>query len=126
MFSARPLTLDEISEVVATDVRDRPHFDPEGRLPELGGTLTKLFEPDYGGDSAGWRTLSYCQIRTFSLKEYLVSNRILPGNAQRYRIQEIDANAVIAEDCLAYLLRLDNTDFFEPAPLYPPFSLFLK
>ena len=50
------------------------------------------------------------QLAHFSVKEYLVSSRIQKGRAKHYSIQEVDANAIIAEDCLAYLLQFDEPD----------------
>ncbi|KAL8699990.1 MAG: hypothetical protein Q9201_005685 [Fulgogasparrea decipioides] len=45
----------------------------------------------------------------FSVKEYLVSNRILQGDARRFSVQETSANALICSDCLAYLLQFEGS-----------------
>ena len=50
----------------------------------------------------------------FSVKEYLVSDRI---QASQYSIKEITANIYIAETCLIYLLQFDKPDSLTPRTL---------
>ena len=50
----------------------------------------------------------------FSVKEYLVSDRI---RASQYSIKEITANISIAETCLVYLLQFDKPDSLTPGTL---------
>ncbi|KAL9576873.1 MAG: hypothetical protein Q9203_007651 [Teloschistes exilis] len=57
---------------------------------------------DFEEDNEGTQTI--VRLAQFSVKEYLVSERILKGDARRYNIQEINANISIYNDCLAYLL----------------------
>ena len=42
----------------------------------------------------------------FSVKEYLVSDRIRHGSASKYSLEEAQSNGSIAEDCLSYLLHV--------------------
>jgi len=49
-----------------------------------------------------------------SVKEYLVSDRIHLGKASVYGIREGESIAVVAEDCLAYLLYFDIAESCTP------------
>ena len=117
-YSARPLKLEEVAEVIAIDVEENPRFDPGNRFPEPRDilmicsslisleveTLKDMDGSDDESDSVVVR------LAHFSVKEYLVSKRILQGDAKRYNIQEINANIVILNGCLAYLLEFDGFD----------------
>ena len=124
-YSARPLELEELAEVIAIDIEECPRFDPANKLPEprvilkICSSLVSLetYENmddenenvEDGNESVddGYESV-VVRLAHFSVKEYLVSERILQGNARRYSIREINANIVIQNDCLAYLLELDG------------------
>ena len=53
----------------------------------------------------------------FSVKEYLVSDRIRHGPASKYSLEEADSNASIAEDCLSYLLHVIQPTIWTSASL---------
>lgn len=57
----------------------------------------------------------------FSVKEYLVSDRIWRGPASAYGLQELKCNERIAEDCLGYLLHLISPEISKSTALedYP-------
>ncbi len=57
----------------------------------------------------------------FSVKEYLVSERIQHGPAIDYGLQEADSNESIAEECLVYLLHVIKPDVWAAMSLseYP-------
>ena len=57
---------------------------------------------------------TYVRLAHFSVKEYLVSDRIQHGTAPYYSIREIESHGVLAQDCIAYLLQFD-----EPGSLTP-------
>ena len=163
-FSARPLRLGELAEIVAIDVHKTPRFDPERRWPEPREitaicsslvTLTAIddadsdfdFDDDYDDDvdylteesgsasSEGSQDLfvrriirnspskdsMYVRLAHFSVKEYLVSDRIQQSIAIHYSVQEMVSHGVLAEDCIAYLLQFDNSDCStrEISDLYP-------
>ena len=133
-FSARPLQLEEIAEIVVIDIDETPRFDPLRRLPEPRDilticssliTLTKHFNNEESGGelsenpqdpdpnrvaevSDPENSTTYVRLAHFSVKEYLVSDRIQHGTAPHYRIREIESHGVLAEDCLAYLLQFDE------------------
>jgi len=129
-FSARPLSLEEIAEVVAIDVHDDPRFDPERRLAAPRDVMTicsSLITID-GEEIVDYKVEKverYTPVRLahFSVKEYLVSDRVCIGKASGYSIRESESIAVIAEDCLAYVLYFDVADVCTPQkvdePTYP-------
>ena len=138
-YSARPLRVEELAEIVAINTTGNPWFDPENRFPEQREILTTcsslvtiekfMYEHAYveqhaydeefwrkdfaNGDSRvllGSKRFEAVRLAHFSVKEYLVSERIREQAAAKYAIQEIPANASIAETCLAYLLHFDRED----------------
>jgi len=50
----------------------------------------------------------------FSVKEYLVLERILQGDAKHYSIHEINTNISICNGCLAYLLEFNGFNSLTP------------
>jgi hypothetical protein len=80
-YSARPLRVEELVEVIAVDIEDNPRFDPGKRLPDPLDILTICFslittanevEEDDHGKAIGMEI----RLAHFSVKEYLVSKRI--------------------------------------------------
>lgn len=107
-YSARPLRIEEVAEVVAVEIGDDPRFDPENRLPEPRDILTicsSLFTTATSTISAYGETYEIEELRLahFSVKEYLISDRIRTGPASRYAIEQC-AEEHIAQTCLIYLL----------------------
>jgi ankyrin repeat protein len=45
----------------------------------------------------------------YSVKEYLVSERIKQGSAKHFSFQSASASAIVAEDCLAYICHSDQS-----------------
>lgn len=107
-YSARPLRLEEVAEVVTIDIGGSPRFDPEKRYPEPRDVWTicsslisieeEISKDDLEDDDDGNAKI-IVRLAHFSVKEYLIN-----GRDQYYSIQEVDTNALIAESCLAYLL----------------------
>ncbi len=110
-YSARPLRLEELVEVIAIDIKESPRFDAAKRYPEprdiwmICSSLISLQEEALEDSDTGNTII---QLAHFSVKEYLISPRIQKGRVKHYSIQEVDANALIAESCLAYLLQFDE------------------
>ena len=104
-FSARPLRFEELAEIVAIDVHKNPRFDPERRWPEPREimaicsslvTLTAIDNCDYGSQDLSIRPIirnspskdsMYVRLAHFSVKEYLVSDRIQHSIAIHYSVQ---------------------------------------
>ena len=110
-YSARPLRLQEVAEVIAIDHNENPRFDPEIRLPEPQDILTicsSLISLELESADLDDNKDKVLRLAHFSVKEYLVSDRILQGEAKQYSIQEMDAHISIQNDCLAYLLEISR------------------
>ena len=112
-YSARPLRLEEVAEVIAIDIKESPRFNPDKRYPEprdiwtICSSLISLQEEVLeDADTGNPRVI--VQLAHFTVKEYLISPRIQKGRVKQYSIQEVDANAFIAESSLAYLLQFDE------------------
>ncbi|KAI9766558.1 MAG: hypothetical protein M1839_004885 [Geoglossum umbratile] len=93
-YSARPLQIEEIAEVIAVDIEDN--------LEEVNGS-------DDSNDDGDDKRIEV-RLAHFSVKEYLVSERIQIGPACGYSIRETPANISIAETCLAYLLQFEYSN----------------
>ena len=124
-YSARPLQMEEVAEVIAVNTKGKPRFDPKNRLWEpqlilmicssLVTTVVSTIDDGYGKT----REIEEVRLAHFSVKEYLVSDRIRTGPASRYNIAKC-AHDHIAQTCLTYLLyfrgpsllTLDNIDEF--------------
>jgi ankyrin repeat protein len=116
-YSARPLRIREVAEVVAINIRKDNRFNPNDRLREPRGILTicsslvtiavSTIQSDFGNTTE----VEELRLAHFSVKEYLVSDRIQIGPASRYSIKTC-SEATISRTCLTYLLH-----FKEPNPL---------
>src|SRR6266516_2691020 len=109
--SARPVRIKEVAEAIATDLDGQPRFNLERRLRdprdvlEICSSLITVSSSTIKGQRSEGEEL---RLAHFSVKEYLVSERIRTGPAAEYSIQEIYANGSIANSCLAYLLQFDK------------------
>jgi ankyrin repeat protein len=140
-FSARPLRVDEIAEVVAIDVTGNHGFDRDQILEDpldvlkICSSLVTLatengsdFEDDeadsvddttYSNNvtDAGKRGYSEATQKKvvfahYSVKEYLISDRIQRNRAEQYSIQYAASNDLIARCCLIYLLQFQDPVLF--------------
>src|SRR2546423_2032043 len=147
-FSARPLRVDEIAEIVAIDVKGNHSFDPDQILEDpldvlkICSSLVTLaaengsdFEDNEAGSVDGDNGSEYdttyssnitdarkrgCSKPTqkkvvfahYSVKEYLISDRIQRNRAERYSIQHVASNDLIAQCCLIYLLQFQDPVLF--------------
>ena len=103
VYSLRPLRIEEIVEVIAVDPKEHPRFDPDRRfldpdevLAICPSLITLVFIDNPWGDD-----ITEVKLAHFSVKEYLVSERV---HDSWYSIQEMDAHLSIAEICVAYLV----------------------
>ena len=112
-YCARPLKIEEVAEVTVIDIKDNPQINFDKRLPEPRDILlmcsslvtTKV---DIEKSSGVPKSRELVRLAHFSVKEYLVSGQVKDGPASQYSINEIHANALIAEGCLMYLLQIGN------------------
>ncbi|KAH6666209.1 hypothetical protein B0J14DRAFT_199342 [Halenospora varia] len=108
VYSARPLCIEEAAEVVAIDIK-QSQFDPENRLRDprdlltiCSSLVTTVLVTTESNNGASNETTEL-KLAHFSVKEYLVSDRIREGVAFQYDIQS-RAEEEIAQTCLSYLL----------------------
>jgi ankyrin repeat protein len=124
--SARPLTITELAEATVVE-NETPYLDPEGRLDHedsileiLPAGFVRILEADEVNQkksastrkitSANHRSSNFqnrriIQFSHYSVKEYLLSDRIVD---QKYELNELSGNNLIAEACMAYLLYLSE------------------
>jgi hypothetical protein len=115
VYSARPLRIEEVVEVLATEPNSEPRLDPDRRFPEphdilsicSGLTTTEVATRKVIG--IGTIEVEELKLAHFSVKEYLISDRVFE-EAKFYRIEEMSANTAISETCLAYSFQFDTQD----------------
>ena len=123
VFSVRPLSIQEAAEILAIDEEAERGFDPEYRLEDPRDILTicsslvtiAIAKNDHNEDYEELRLAHY------SVKEYLISDRVSHGPASKYDIA-IEPDKSIAQICLLYLLyfsepSLSTYDMHERFPL---------
>ena len=101
LFSERPMTLDELAEVMIIDPRGSPAFDPNERLfhPESAlNLLSSLTTVVYTKDGRKEIVLAH-----FSVKEYLTSSRAPCSLASHFSTNQHKANEFIMEGCIQYI-----------------------
>lgn len=90
-FSARPLSLDEIAEALAIDIARDPTFERdevlEDPLDVLSICPSFLVVTMQEGLDFRWHTREVVVFAHYSIKEYLLSERIFEGPAARYGMQ---------------------------------------
>jgi ankyrin repeat protein len=129
-FSSRPLRIHEIAEAVAINVEcasfnpDEILEDPLDALKICSG-LVSLATPDSllddsdheddtadsGEDDSRSRQPTIV-LAHYSVKEYLVSERIQRNQMKRYSLQEAACHSYIARSCLSYLFQFDDAASF--------------
>ncbi|KUJ08499.1 uncharacterized protein LY89DRAFT_741860 [Mollisia scopiformis] len=110
-FSARPLTLGELAEIFILDPEGDVPFNHEQRLFKAEAVLTYLPKiVTVPGYSVRYHTKMVVKFSHFSIKEYLISSRILvsDGPAKDFFTDETNANLHIVHSCLAYHLHLSR------------------
>jgi hypothetical protein len=93
-YSARPLQIDELAEVIEVDMEGDLRFDPDMRLPDpqdiliicssLVTTAVSKTENDNGTTSE----IIELRLAHFSVKEYLFSDRVRIAPANGYSCHE--------------------------------------
>src|SRR4051794_24478024 len=113
-FSARPLSVDEVAEIVAIDVERKPAFDREEVLEDplealnICSSLVTI-TTEKGGRRQG-SVRQVVGLAHYSVKEYLLSNRIRKGPAAHYGMQDTACHDAIAQGCLGYLLQFQGSE----------------
>ena len=120
-FSAEPLSLEQLVEVIAIDISATPQFDVARRFEdpldvlEICSSLVTVYHLRHIGD------VHMVRLAHFSVKEYLISDRTRSGPAAKYFLEEIPSHVALTKDCIAYLLQVNdlNTSTEELAESYP-------
>lgn len=99
-FSLRPLELNELAEAIVIDLdlspcfsEDRRSFNPMDAVSPIVG-LVNIFCDD--------NKTELVEFAHFSIKEYILSDRIPDGPAKVYFLEEDHSNIQIARSCLSY------------------------
>ncbi|KAF7980071.1 hypothetical protein HWV62_39860 [Athelia sp. TMB] len=102
-FSTRPLSENELVDVIAVDFSTRsiPSFDEDLRYFNPADMMSLCS----GLVTAGWGTVKLAHM---SVKDFLVSERIKDGPASYFSINEALAHSIITKTCLSCILHLGN------------------
>ncbi|KFY31884.1 hypothetical protein V493_00710 [Pseudogymnoascus sp. VKM F-4281 (FW-2241)] len=117
-FSKRLLSLEELSEAVAIDIERDPAFDssesaiePQDILHICCGLITKTTTEDrYSSRGDLEPPRSVVAFVHYSIKEYLLSERIRQGQAANYTMQAAVCEEILAKSCVGYLLQYQTQD----------------
>ncbi|KAF7981790.1 hypothetical protein HWV62_31881 [Athelia sp. TMB] len=142
-FSTRALTLEEIAEVVSVDLDAAcgPSYDPDLRYGDptiavavCSGLVTGTQARGHPMASSIFpgrvvphlsATSIIVKLAHFSVKEYLISNRMAAGATAFFGISARISHSVIVQTCLAYLLHFNATDSITRDHLHSyPLSLY--
>jgi ankyrin repeat domain-containing protein 50 len=132
-FSQRPLSTAEVAEAAVVDPQSNPPFDTEDRLVDPCNSILEILgslvvvsskhvlgaSPDddskrdsdlqyYFDDASGNLLSEEVRLAHFSVKEYLVSERIKGSEASKFGVTNVFANHFIAESCLLYIFHYDE------------------
>ena len=108
IHSERPLRVDEVVDMIAVDTKGKPRFDPNNRLPvphEISRSCSSLVV-SVTRETRNEGEITEIQLAHFSVKEYLVSDRLERNMTQHF--EETTARASIAMVSLTYLLELNH------------------
>src|SRR5438045_346050 len=115
-FSERPLRIEEIAEACIVDpenelVDHENRFPPRGIFEILSILITESpkAREEYGRPLDDQEVVEI-RLAHFSVKEYLVSDRIRHGPASGYGFQEASAQSFIAKSCLSYIFYYSASD----------------
>ncbi|KAF1964419.1 hypothetical protein BU23DRAFT_585581 [Bimuria novae-zelandiae CBS 107.79] len=127
-FSARPLSVNKIAEVVAIDTKRDPAFDrdevledPLDALHICSSLVTITVNNEHDDYKLEDVSREIVTLAHYSVKEYLISDRIWTREAAKYGMRDNVCHDAIVRSCLGYLLQ------FEQSELHPGFlQLFVR
>ncbi|KAF1947366.1 hypothetical protein EJ02DRAFT_508159 [Clathrospora elynae] len=106
--SARPLSVEEIAEVVAIDVARDPAFNRDELLEDplealdICSSLVTVTKNEADGRSGPAPQI--IALAHYSIPEYLVSDRIKQGSAKQYSMREAECHNATTRGSLKYLI----------------------
>ncbi len=111
-----PLDVKEVADIVAIDTAE-PYYDPENGYSSprellsvcsgLVSTRSSWRQGDGMGRSARIE-IEELRLAHFSVKEYLVSDRVNLGPALKYKLDEVSCHGTLANLCISYLLQYEE------------------
>ncbi|OBT50693.1 hypothetical protein VE04_09070 [Pseudogymnoascus sp. 24MN13] len=114
-FSSRPLSVEELAEVVAINVEQETAFNRDEILEDpmevldICTSLVLVVITDVPSLSElNRRSSTTVTLAHYSVQEYLVSARICQGRAARYSMQPAACHGSIAKGCIGYLLQYEK------------------
>ncbi|THV45515.1 hypothetical protein BGAL_0479g00010 [Botrytis galanthina] len=117
-YTARPLTVSELSEAVIVQIDSPPYLNEDERLscessnPTLldiiPSTFVTVYQKDINYDSPMYNGQSYIRFAHYSVQEFLQSSRTSNGPVNEYYIQELDGLGSIAARSIAYLIHVGS------------------
>ena len=107
-FSERPLELNELVEALLVVPGNDPPYNPEDRLPDPFLILQYLPGLISVSKIKDTETSPEVRLAHASVKDFLVSPKILEGVTARFGTSFSKANQFITEACLVYILEYDS------------------
>ena len=107
-FSAYPPTIEEVNDALAIELDGKPRFDPESRfltaedILYVCPSLLTLTEQEKRKGS-NYSMSRIVQLAHFSVKEYLVSERIAESTVSPFALSPQRGHEMLCRKCLAYL-----------------------
>ena len=113
--SFHPLDVREVAEIVAIDTAE-PYYDPENRYPSprellsvCSGLVSTRTSKRRGGEYQETEfEIEELRLAHFSVKEYLVSDRVKLGSASKYKLDEVSCHSTLSDLCISYLLHFEG------------------
>ena len=110
-FSARPLRLAEMVEVLAINLNEEPGFAPEQRLPDPRDIITICSSlvsivSSTTEESGHGQVVPEVRLAHFSVKEYLLSDQLPAAVVSYFKFHAAPAHTTIAQACLLYTLHI--------------------
>ena len=113
--SFHPLDIREVADLVAINTEE-PYYDPDDRysnprelLSVCSGLVSTRISKRWGGR---YRLAEFeieeLRLAHFSVKEYLVSDRVSLGSASKYELDEVSCHETLANLCISYLLQYEQ------------------
>ena len=113
-YSARPMSITEIAEVLTVDAEEdslvdveRRFEDPYDLLTICSSLVTTVRQQVQWYSQSSSEDEEVLQFAHFSVREYLESSRIHNGPAGKFAVQGRRAHTLIAESCIMYFLQFD-------------------
>ncbi|CUS10697.1 unnamed protein product, partial [Tuber aestivum] len=108
-FSAKPLTLGQLAEAVVIEHNVNKYGEAPETLFEIESLMSICpslisFE-DARDDQSSAQENRRLRLAHFSVKEYLISDRVAQGPSAYYHISEDKANLLMSHACLSQILR---------------------